>query len=181
MKMADVYGFEPEAEPPSIRAIGLSPTRFDDRDMELMAAVSKVASCHALCVALNQEMEATGAELSFGQPRCRALELADSERRKALSELSDTPATTAEACRVKLKIIEEMMVAYGPEDPEMVARLLEFAHESLDLNQRLDMDKPMSGSWRKTLTNSRSLRRFMGVAIALSSAVSGRFDTGGIS
>jgi hypothetical protein len=179
--MADVFGYEPGLEPPSSQALGLSPSRFNDRESGLMAAVAKVAACHAVCVALNREMEATGAELTASHPRCRALQISDTERRRALIELSDTPATSAKALSAKLNIIKEMFMTYGREDPEMVARLLEFAHESLDLNQRLDMDKSTPGSWRKTLTNSRSLRRFMGVAVAFSSAVSGRFDTGGIS
>jgi hypothetical protein len=179
--MADVYGYEPGLEPPSIQALALSPSRFNDRESDLMAAVAKVAACHAVCVALNREMEATGAELTASHTRCRALQIADTERRRALIELSDTPATSAEALSAKLNIIKEMFMTYGREDPEMVERLMEFAHESAALSQRFELEKPLQGSWRKTFSNNRSLRRFMDVAIALSSALFCRLDTGDFS
>ena len=178
--MADVYGCKPEVEPPPFHVIGVGPARFDDRDVALMAAVAKVASSNALCVTLNREMEAKGTDLTTSHPRCHALHMANTQRRIALVELSDTPATSGDACSAKLKVLMEMFVAYGREDPEMVDRLIEYAHEVTALVQRVEPEKRVMGSWRKTLTSSRSIRWIMSFAFAFSSAVVGRLNAGGL-
>ncbi|MCB8877419.1 hypothetical protein [Acidisoma silvae] len=185
--MADVCNCQPEVEPPTLQVLSVRPPQVDDHDLELMAALAKVASSNALCVALNREMEEKGADLPTGHPQCRTLERADAQRRSALIELSNTQAVSAGGCTAKLNVLMEMFVAYGPEDPEMVARLVEYAHEAAALLRRFETDlrqfetaKPVMGSWRKTLTNSRSIRRIMGFAFAFSSAVVGRLDAGGL-
>jgi hypothetical protein len=180
MKMAEGYGFEPDVESPPFQLLGERPPRLYDRDVEMMAAVAKVASSNALCLALMEKLEATGTDLPAARPRCRALEMADIQRRSALVELSNTPATSSDDCFAKLNVLTEMLAAYGREDPEMVDRLLEYAHEATALIQKFEADKPVMGGWRKTLVNSRSIRRIMGIAFAFSSAVVGRMDVGGL-
>jgi hypothetical protein len=184
--MADVCECQPEVEPPTLQWLRVRPPQVDDENSQLMAALAKVASSNALCVALNREME-DGTDLPASHLQCRALERADAQRRTALVELSETQAASAGGCTAKLDVIMEMFSTYGPEDPEMVSRLVEYAHESLALLTRFETDlrqyetaKPIMGSWRKTLTSSRSVRRIMGLAFAVSSAVVGRLDAGGL-
>ena len=178
--MADVCDCQPEAQPPTLQVLRVRPPQLDDQDLELMVALEKVASSNALCVALNLEMEEEGTDLPASHPQCRALERADAQRRAALVELSDTQAASAEGCAAKLNVLMEMFSTYGREDPEMVARLVEYAHEATARLRQFEADKSVMGSWRKTLTNSRSIRRIMGFAFAFSSAVVGRLDAGGL-